>query len=121
MRKQTLIRLVVLLVAVNGLFGQEYRGSLVGRVVDPDGALVPGARVTATNTATNVRLATETNMQGSYTVPLLQPGTYSLRVERIGFKTFERNPIEVRINQTVQVDAELALGNATETVTVQAE
>jgi hypothetical protein len=73
------------------------------------------------NTATNVRLTTETNGQGNYTISLLQPGSYSLRVERAGFKAFERSPIEVRINQVVQVDAELVIGSTTETVNVQAE
>lgn len=107
--------------AITGLFAQEYRGSLSGRVVDPGGGVVPGALVTVMNTATNVRLTTETNGQGNYTISLLQPGSYSLRVERAGFKAFERSPIEVRINQVVQVDAELAIGSTTETVNVQAE
>ncbi len=110
-----------LFLVTEGLFGQEYRGSLSGRVLDPSGAAVPGAHMTLTNTATNVRLTTDTNAEGNYTIPYLQPGTYSLRAERSGFKTFERSPIEVRINQFVQVDAQLELGNATETITVAAE
>ena len=113
--------LAILLAAVGSMFGQEYRGSLSGRVLDPSGAAVPGARVTVISTATNVRLTTETNVQGNYTISLLQPGSYSLRVERGGFKAFERSPIEVRISQHVQVDAELVLGSNTETVNVQAE
>jgi hypothetical protein len=104
-----------------GLFGQEYRGSLSGRVLDPSGAAVPGAHVTLTNIATNVRLTTDTNADGHYTVPFLQPGTYSLRAEHQGFKAFERSPIEVRIEEAVTVDAQLQLGSAAEAVNVQAE
>src|SRR5881296_3094387 len=112
-RKRMIAGFAILLAAVGGVFGQEYRGSLSGRVLDPSGAAVPAARVTVTSTATNVRLTTDTNAQGNYTISLLQPGNYSLRVERGGFKVFERTPIEVRISQHLQVDAELVLGSNT--------
>jgi hypothetical protein len=122
MRLHTWICLIfALFLFTEGLFGQEYRGSLSGRVLDPSAAAVPGAHVTLTNTATNVRLTTDTNADGHYTVPFLQPGTYSLRAEHQGFKAFERSPIEVRIEEAVTVDAQLQLGSAAETVNVQAE
>ena len=109
-----------LLLITVGLFGQEYRGSLQGRVLDPSGAAVPGTHLTLTNIATNVRLTTDTNTEGNYAIPYLQPGTYSLRAEHQGFKAFQRSPIEVRIDETVTVDAQLELGSATETVNVEA-
>src|SRR5262249_8075766 len=89
----------VVFLTTGRLFGQESRGSLSGRVLDPSGAAVPGAHLTLTNTATNLRLSTDTNAEGSYTIPYLQPGTYSLHVEQRGFKAFEWNSIEVRPNQ----------------------
>ena len=110
-----------LFLSAEGLVGQEYRGSLSGRVLDQSGAGVPGAHVTFTNTDTNVRLTTDTNVEGNYTLPYLQPGIYSLRVEHQGFKAFERSPIEVRIDSAVVVDAQMELGSATETVNVRAE
>ena len=116
----SMFAVLVLFLAAEGLFGQEYRGSVAGRVLDPSDAAVPGAHVTLTNTATNVHFTTDTNADGHYTIPYLQPGTYSLRAEHQGFKAFERTPIEVRINEIVQVDAQLQLGSATETVNVQA-
>ena len=112
---------LVLMAAVTVLFGQEYRGSLSGRVMDPSGAVVPGAHLTLTNAATNVRQTTDANADGNYTIPYLQPGFYSLRAESTGFKAFERSPIEVRINAVVQVDVRLELGSATETINVTAE
>ena len=111
----------VLCVAVAALFGQEYRGSLSGRVLDPSGAATPDTHVTLTNTSTNVRLTAETNAEGNYVIPYLQPGTYSFRAEHTGFKAFERSPIEVGIDQSVRVDAQLQLGSGTETVNVTAE
>lgn len=110
-----------LFLVTGGLFGQEYRGSLSGRVLDPSGTAVPAAHVTLTNTGTNVRLTTDTNAEGNYTVPYLQPGTYSFRVEHAGFKAFERSPIEVSENQLVVVDAQLEIGSATETINVHEE
>jgi hypothetical protein len=52
-------------------------GPLSGRVLDPIGAAVPSAHVTLTNITTNIRLTTDTNAKGNYTIPYLQPGTYS--------------------------------------------
>jgi hypothetical protein len=110
-----------LFLLTQGLFGQEYRGSLSGQVLDPSGAAVPGARLILINTATNVRLTTVTNAEGHYTLPYLQPGAYTLRLEHPGFKSFQRSPIEVRIDEAVTVDAQMELGSGTETVNVQAE
>jgi len=115
-----IVAVFALFLAASGLLGQEYRGWLSGRVLDPTGAAVPGAHVALTNTATNVRLTTDTNAEGSYTILYLQPGTYSLRAEGQGFKAFERSPIEVRIDSAVVVDAQLEIGSGKETVTVQA-
>ena len=54
--------------------GQEFRATLNGRVTDPTGAGVAGAKVTATNTSTNEVASTETLAEGDYTIPLLKPG-----------------------------------------------
>jgi hypothetical protein len=64
---------------------------------------------------------TVTNTGGDYTIPLLQPGFYNLRAEHPGFKAFQRGRIEVRIAQLVQVDAQLEIGSAAETLTINAE
>src|SRR5580700_5072381 len=121
MRLHTQMCLIfALFLFTEGLFGQEYRGSLSGRVLDPSGAAVPGAHLTLTNTATNVRLTTDANAEGNYTLPYLQPASYSLRIEHLGFKTLQRSPIEIRIDEAVTVDASLELGSGTETVNVEA-
>lgn len=100
------------------LFGQEFRGSLLGRITDPSGAVIPGATVKARNTATNVTLETSSNESGNYQIPFVTPGDYSLSVESGGFKTTTRNGIRVSLGGQVTVDFTLEVGQATESITV---
>jgi hypothetical protein len=103
------------------MMAQETRGSLMGRVLDPSGAVIAGATVQATNVATNVSESTKSNSEGLYVVPYLRPGTYRLTVEAAGFKTFERSGIVIRIAETIQIQVPMELGNAAEKITVTAE
>jgi hypothetical protein len=113
--------LTLLLLAAGWLAAQEYRATLLGAVIDPSGASVPNARVTATNTQTGVSVISQTGADGNYVIPFLLPGAYSLRVEAPGFKTFERSPIELRINDRTRIDAAIEIGQAADKVTVVAE
>ncbi len=79
--------LVVFLAAF--AFGQSERGTITGVVQDSSGAVIPGARVSITNSRTNVNLEATTNQAGEYTVPSLQPGIYTVRVENAGFRPTE--------------------------------
>ena len=95
-------------------------GSINGTVKDPQGALIPGVTITATNAGTGVITTTVTNESGAYTFPSLQPGVYRLSAELPGFQTsrvnnLELGPIAVRQNfqlnvstaqQSVEVTAE---------------
>lgn len=80
---------------------QETRASIVGRVVDPTGAVIPAVRVEATNQATNITISTQSNAEGAYTLPFLLPGAYRLTATVTGFKTFVRDRIELRISDRV--------------------
>ncbi len=88
--------LLTLLICVFG-FSQEFRGSINGKVTDPNGAVVPGASVSVTNIETNVQAASETNDEGSYDFPVLLPGKYRLLVTKDGFKVEAREQIELRV------------------------
>ena len=72
------------------LQAQEARGTLLGRVTDPSGAIVAGAKVEAANVETGVRFTSTTNRSGDYIFPLLVPGSYTITVENPGFKTYSR-------------------------------
>ena len=74
-----------------------------------------------TNIESGVASPTVTNNDGSYLVPYLLPGRYSLLVERPGFKSFERSPIELRVNDRSRLDVMLEVGQVTDRVTVVAE
>jgi hypothetical protein len=103
------------------LSAQEFRGSITGRVTDPNGALIPGATVTLKNTETNVELSTTTNADGVYTFPLVQPGRYTLTVTAQGFNTAVREGIEVRVADRLTIDVEMQVGVAATVTTVATE
>lgn len=100
---------------------QNIYGVITGRITDPSGSSVPGAKVTAVNTGTNARFPASSSQEGIYTLPVLPVGVYSLTVEATGFQVFVARGIRLQVNETARVDAKLAVGAASETVTVTAE
>ena len=82
--------------------------------------MIGGAHVRATNTATGVSATADSNQDGLYSIPLLPPGAYTLTAEMSGFKKIERPGIEVRVNDRLNVDLQLPLGNTSESVEVTA-
>jgi hypothetical protein len=113
--------LVGLLLAINSLHGQETRGLITGRVTDSSGAVVPVAKITAVNEQTNVSTEGSPTAEGSYTLPYLLPGAYTLTVEASGFKKLVRSGIEIRVADRVTVDLQLEVGAVQDTVNVTAE
>ena len=120
MRKLVVLASLLVLSAAAGL-GQETRGSILGRVMDTSGAVIPGVAVHATNKSNNMTVSAESNAEGNYTLPYLLPGMYTLRAELAGFKAFARENIEVRIDDRIRIDIPMEIGAATEHVTVTAE
>ena len=109
-----------LLLSIPPAAGQEFRGSISGRVTDSTGSGVHGARVTITNTDTKVSTTTTTDDAGNYTVLYLMPGPYQVWVEMQGFKKLERSGIELRISDRLALDLQLELGTVQEEVHVTA-
>jgi hypothetical protein len=102
-------------------YSQEFRATLIGRVLDSDGAPVPNAKVRVTNTATRESRDVITDSRGDYVVPVLNPGQYSVRAEAQGFKTAVREGLELTVGQTATLDLQLELGSMTTSVVVAAE
>jgi hypothetical protein len=100
--------------------GQSTTGSIAGTVTDPTGASVPGANVVVTDLGTNNQTRTTTDDNGSYVVTPLPIGQYSVTIEARGFKRFLQPGIKVNVQDRLRVDAVLQLGQASETVQVQA-
>ncbi|MBI1353131.1 MAG: carboxypeptidase regulatory-like domain-containing protein [Acidobacteria bacterium] len=98
-------------------WAQGVQGVITGQVIDPSGAAIPGAKIIATNIATNVSSATESAASGDFTLPAY-PGTYRLEAEADGFKRYRRDQVTVAASTTVRVDVLLELGSVSETVEV---
>ena len=94
------------------------RGTISGIVTDPSGSAITGAKVTATNIATDTQSATVTTGAGAYTIPELPAGQYSVTVTAGGFRELIRKGITVSVGETASVDLQLEVGQATETITV---
>src|SRR6266516_3679788 len=102
-------------------FGQESRATISGTITDPQGALVPGAKIAVKNLATNVVSTVESNERGFYTVPPVNPGEYSVTVSATGFKTTVQKNVELRVADRMGLDFTLELGGTSETVLVMSE
>src|SRR5438093_9132422 len=93
-------------------------GSVTGQVSDPQGAIVPGAEVTLTDSATKSALTTTTNDAGRYNFPVVNPGIYDLVVTSQGFKTAKFSTEKVSIGSVLTVNVALEVGALTATVVV---
>ncbi len=104
-------------------FGQIKSGVITGMVTDPTGAVIPGATVTVINSETNVAATAVTDTTGGFSVPYLQPGTYTVNVEKTasGFSRASRTGVVLLTAQTVQVEIRLLAGATTDTVTITAD
>lgn len=105
---------------VGGALAQGTASRVTGSVVDASGAIVPDATVTLTNEGTKVSFTAQTTSTGDYVFDSVQVGTYTVTVERSGFKKFVSTGNPVNINQPATVDVILETGGLNEVVTVEA-
>jgi hypothetical protein len=92
--------------------------SIVGTITDPAGAVVPECSIKVTNEQTGYTRLTKTNTNGAYTVILLPLGTYSVTATKPGFRELVRSGISLSVQQVARVNIQLALGSATQRLTV---
>ena len=109
---------LILFLAAFSLYAQDPTGSVVGRVTDPSGGIVPGVKVQVTNLDTNRKSETATNSAGDYTIAYLTPGHYSMQAENAGFRTYRRPDFTIEVDQELRIDIRLEVGAMTESVTV---
>lgn len=101
--------------------GESGGNTISGRVEDSNDAAVPGATVTVTDTATGkVAVTITTNDEGQFRTPYLPPGSYSVRVDARGFKSFITSDVRVTPTRPASIDADLEVGGVSETVDVTA-
>jgi hypothetical protein len=114
-----IVALCLLASSSTAAWAQSGLATITGIVSDAQGAAVPGAMVSATNTATNVPYTGVTNEAGVYTINAVAIGAYQVKVELQGFKSVTSN-VSLSAGQTARVDATLEVGNLAESVEVTA-
>jgi outer membrane receptor protein involved in Fe transport len=113
--------LSVCLLLAGGVYGQDPRGSIIGRVTDSSNAVIPSVEVRAVNNATQVAASATTNAAGNFSMPFLAPGTYTVTAEATGFKKFARSGIQLHISEVAEINIAMELGQLTESIEVTSE
>jgi hypothetical protein len=118
---KSLLRLLVAWAFLSGLQGraQQVTASLSGTVKDTSGALVPQARLTATDVSTGVPFRTISDSSGNYIFPSLAPATYTLSAEKHGFRTTVISGVTLTVYQKATVNITLRVGSVTQEVAVR--
>ena len=101
------------------LQAQTITATITGTVTDATGAVVPNAKVVATNTGTNLTYNATSNESGTYNLPFLPVGNYTVSSETQGFKRTVVGPFPLEVNQIARVDLKLEVGETTQSVEVK--
>src|SRR3954454_16346771 len=99
MQRRIVLWLAAVLLASAPGFSQQFRGSLSGRILDQQQAGVPGAKIHAVESETGAKFQTVANGDGTYMLPFLPPGPYSVTVEAPGFKKHVNSQIRITTNE----------------------
>ena len=121
MIRQASAWMLALLLGVATAFAQQGTTEVRGRVLDPQGAMLPGVTVTVRNQDTGMFRETVSGQDGTFIVGGIVPGRYELSAELQGFKKFLRRDVELEIGKTTSVDVPLEVGSISEVVNVSAE
>ncbi|MDQ6698935.1 MAG: carboxypeptidase-like regulatory domain-containing protein, partial [Acidobacteriota bacterium] len=89
-------------------------------MTDPAKALIAGAQVTLTNVGTGAARSTTSNNDGNYTLVLIEPGTYNLRIQKTGFETIVQEGLKLDVAQSARLDFTLSLGSVNQEISVKA-
>src|SRR5258708_3376309 len=108
-------------VLVLSLSAQDFRATITGTVADQSGAAIAGAKVRAVQRNTNQATEVDTNHEGRYTLPYLQPSTYDIEVVATGFHKTKRENVTLMVAEKVDLPFQLEVGQMTQEITVTAE
>ena len=115
---RVLVTIVAALLLCLPAFAQLNLGRITGAVTDQSGGVIVGAMVTVLDVARGVSRPLTTDSAGEFNAPSLTPGTYTVRAEAMGFKTVERQNVQVEVGGGIRVDLTLQPGDQTQTITV---
>src|ERR1051325_2436728 len=117
--RRPLLALAWFLVCCVSLRAQDPNATVSGRVLDPAGAIVPGAQIRVINDATNIEYSTVTNDAGIYAIPSVPPGKYHVQVSKNGFKNIVKPDVILHVQDALTINFTLEVGAASESVTVE--
>ena len=118
-RRMLMTVMGVWVLCVCAIYGQVAgTGNIQGSVADPTGAMIPGAKVTLTNTATQVTRDVTTDSSGLYVYPNIPIGTYTVSVTAPGFKSYQQSNVVLEVGSSIAVNAKMQLGTADQKVEV---
>jgi hypothetical protein len=109
------------LIFASSVWAQVATADVLGTVRDASGSAVPETSVTVTNIGTNAKSSTITDTSGNFTVSLLPPGHYSVRMEHVGFKAWTTTDFELVIGDRRRLDVQLTIGDVSQAVEVVAQ
>ena len=121
--KQVSLRVVLLVCVLLGAFASQalaQEATIVGSVTDQTGLAIPNATVTIVNSDTGQSQVISSNSLGQFVVPALHIGSYSIKAEAKGFKTWTQSGLALRVGDRSRVDIQMQLGDLSERVTVEA-
>ena len=118
-RASYVLALMVIFASVS--LAQIGTSTITGRVTDPSGSVVPNVTITVTQEETNFTFPATSNNEGLYRVLSLQPGKYKITFELQGFKKLVRDNVDLRVGDTLAVDAQLQVGEIGESIEVTAQ
>jgi hypothetical protein len=101
--------------------GQQGTAEIGGKVVDPQGAVLPGVTIVLTNEDTGVVRETVSTAEGSYFAPQMIPGRYRITAKLEGFRALDRRGVTLTVGQTTNLDLQMEVGALAETLTVTGE
>ena len=111
-RRRTFAVLFAASLSLPAAWSQESRASVIGRVTDASGAVVPAAAISFTNIDTGVTVRTQSNGEGNYFSSFLIPGNYRIEVEKTGFKKLVQTRVTLSVNDRVELNLTLEVGSA---------
>src|ERR1700759_5647393 len=117
---QYMLLALVLASGVSGAFAQTSQGTLSGAARDPQGAMLPGAKVTITNEGTGETRTSMTKSDGTYRIESVPPGRYTLAITETGFETKKVTGVVINPSIVSSYDAVLAVGKINDVVGVKA-
>jgi hypothetical protein len=118
-RRASIILFISLAMLSRSTYAQTTDAAVSGQITDQSGKAVPKVSIVLTNINTNFAYTAETNNEGIYRLPAMQPGIYRVNITKDGFKSIVKDSVELHVQDNVSMNFSLQVGSVSEVVTVE--